>query len=187
VAPGFSRSAGLRCVVLALALLTTAGCTTSSSSTSAPAITTADVAESATVSRVSDGDTLRTTSGRKVRLVQIDAPELHGDCFGKGALAALRKLAPPGTRVVLERDPALDATDRYGRQLRYVFVGATNVNVALVRQGGASPYFFRGVRGRYATDLLDAVDEARDAGRGYWGACRGARLDTNRGSITGPG
>ena len=78
-----------------------------------------------------------------MRLVQIDAPELHGDCYGKAALAALRRLAPVGTRVTLVRDPALDATDRYGRQLRYVFVAGTNVNVALVREGAASPYFFR--------------------------------------------
>jgi len=170
----------------ALALVTTAGCTTAAPTPEA-ASTTAGVAESATVSRVSDGDTLRTTSGRRIRLVQIDAPELHGDCFGRGALGALRKLTPPGARIALERDPALDATDRYGRQLRYVFVGGTNVNVALVRQGAASPYFFRDERGRYAAALLDAVERARDGGRGYWGACPEARLDANRGSITGPG
>ncbi len=122
-----------------------------------------------------------------MRLIQIDAPELHGDCFGKAALAALRRLAPPGARVALERDPALDATDRYGRQLRYVFVDGTNVNVALVRQGAASPYFFRGGRGRFARDLLAAADEAQDARRGYWGACPEAKLDIGRGSVTGPG
>jgi len=135
---------------------------------------------------VNDGDTLRTTSGRKVRLLQIDAPELHGDCFGKEALAALRRLAPQGARVTLVRDSALDATDRYGRQLRYVFVSGKNVNVALVRQGAASPYFSRNGRGRYGRDLLDAVAEARAARRGYWGSCPRAKLDTGVGSITGP-
>lgn len=139
------------------------------------------------MSRVSDGDTLRTTAGRTIRLVQIDAPELQGDCFGKSALSTLRRLTPPGTRITLARDPDLDATDRYGRALRYVFVGGTNVNVALVRQGAASPYFFRGDRGRFAQDLISAVDEARKARRGYWSACPGARLDPNRGSITGAG
>ncbi len=143
--------------------------------------------EQATVAVVNDGDTLRTTSGLRVRLVQIDAPELHGDCYGKAALAALRRLAPPGTRISLERDPALDAVDRYGRRLRYVFVGETNVNVELVSRGAASPYFFRGDRGRYARRLLDAVDEARSTGRGLWGACPAARLDPRRGSVTGAG
>ena len=119
--------------------------------------------------------------------MQIDAPELHGDCFGKAALSALRSLTPPGTRITLERDPELDATDRYGRQLRYVFAGKTNVNVALVSRGAASPYFFRGERGRYARSLLDAVDEARSAKRGYWRACPEAKLDMDRGSVTGQG
>ena len=85
-----------------------------------------------------------------MRLVQIDAPELHGDCFGKAALAALRRLAPEGAHITLVRDPALDAADTYGRVLRYVFVAGTNVNLALVREGAASPYFFRDARGRYA-------------------------------------
>ena len=167
---------------LAVLALVAAGCSTSEP-TSTPTITTTGGTEAATVSRVSDGDTLRTTSGRKIRLVQIDAPELHGDCFGKGALAALRKLTPPGTRITLERDPTLDSTDRYGRQLRYVFVDGTNINVALVRQGAASPYFFAVTAAAYATDLLDAVDEARASNRGYWSACpdaparSGARLD----------
>ena len=99
---------------------------------------------------MSDGDSLRTTAGKKVRLLQIDAPELHGDCFGKAALSALRQLTPKGTPVTLVRDPGLDQTDRYGRLLRYVIVHGTNVNVALVRGGTASPYFFRNERGRYA-------------------------------------
>jgi len=142
--------------------------------------------ETATVASLSDGDTLRTTAGRKVRLVQIDAPELHGDCYGKAALSALRRLAPVGSRITLLRDPALDNTDRYGRQLRYVLVSGANVNVALVREGAASPYFFRGDRGRYAEGLVAAVAEARAAKRGYWGACPGAKLNTGVGSITGP-
>jgi micrococcal nuclease len=136
---------------------------------------------------VNDGDTLRTTSGQRVRLVQIDAPELHGDCYGRAALTVLRRLTPKGTRITLVRDPDLDAKDAYGRQLRYVFVSGKNVNVALVREGAASPYFFRGDRGFYTRDLLAAVDEARAAKRGYWGACPRARLNTGVGSITGPG
>jgi micrococcal nuclease len=122
-----------------------------------------------------------------VRLLQIDAPELHGDCFGKGALSALRELTPKGTRVTLVRDPGLDQTDRYGRLLRYVLANGTNVNVALVRGGAASPYFFRNERGRYADELLAAVKKARADKLGYWGACPKAQLNTGLGSITGPG
>jgi endonuclease YncB( thermonuclease family) len=135
---------------------------------------------------IADGDTLTLRSGAKVRLVQVDAPELHSDCYGRAALQALIGLAPKGTRVTVVRDPRLDERDQHGRLLRYVFVGAENVNVELVRRGAASPYFFRNVRGRYADALLDAVEEARDARRGYWGACSGAELNTGIGSVTGP-
>ena len=182
---GFSRSPGFYVAAVAAVALGAAGCGEPASSPT-PTGVSAQVGEAAIVAYVNDGDTLRTTSGRRVRLLQIDAPELHGDCFGKAALAALRRLTPKGAHITLVRDPALDATDRYGRQLRYVFVSGTNVNVALVREGAASPYFFRKRRGRYARDLLDAVAEAQAAQRGYWGACPGAELSTGRGSITGP-
>lgn len=172
-----------RAVVISwVPLLGLSGCGGPSSTPEAASIASS---ESGIVAYVSDGDTLRLRDGRKVRLLQIDAPELRGDCFGKAALVALRRLVPAGTRVTLDRDPALDATDRYGRQLRYVFVSGTNVNVALVRQGAASPYFFRKERGRFARELLSAVDEARGAPRGYWGACPRAVLNTALGSITG--
>jgi len=142
-------------------------------------------ASTAVVEWVNDGDTLTLTSGAKVRLVQIDAPELETDCYGRPALDALLALTPRGTRVTLAADPRLDDHDTYGRLLRYVFVRGENVNVELVREGAASPYFYRGERGRYAGELLDAVDGARSAHRGYWGACPGAELNTGIGSITG--
>ena len=142
--------------------------------------------ESGIVGRVNDGDTITLRGGVKVRLVQIDAPELLTDCFGRQASTALAALAPVGTRVTLTPDPRLDDRDGYGRRLRYVFVRRTNVNLALVRRGAASPYFFRRQRGQYAAELDRAVRDARAARRGYWGACPGAELNTGIGSITGP-
>jgi micrococcal nuclease len=137
------------------------------------------------VARVNDGDTVTLRGGAKVRLVQIDAPELTGDCYGRAAKRALEHHVGPGARARFVNDPALDDIDRYGRLLRYVVVRGENVNVELVREGAASPYFFRQAHGRYANELLDAVGAARRAHRGYWGACPGARLDTSLGSITG--
>jgi micrococcal nuclease len=168
----------------AIVLLAAAGC-----STGEPKPTTLEslpVGESAIVDYVTDGDTLRVRSGERIRLLQIDAPELHGDCYGKAARAALERLAPPGATVTLVRDRALDSTDAYGRRLRYVFARGTNVNLALVSGGAASPYFFRGERGRYARQLLAAVKRARAARRGYWGACPHPRLNVGLGSLSGP-
>jgi len=138
------------------------------------------------VARVNDGDTLTLRSGAKIRLVQIDAPELTSDCYGRPAQRALDALAPVGTRVRIVRDPALDDRDRYGRLLRYVVVGNDDVNVELVRRGAASPYFFRNERGEHAAELLDAVDEARSRHAGFWGVCPTARLNTGLGALTGP-
>ncbi len=142
--------------------------------------------EPATIDRVNDGDTLTLEGGRQVRLVQIDAPELQTDCYGRDALRVLVDLAPEGTRIVLVGDPELDDRDQYGRLLRYVYVDEQNVNVELVRRGAASPYYFRNDRGSYADELDDAVGEARADDAGYWGACPGAELNTGIGSVTGP-
>ena len=96
---------------------------------------------------MNDGDTLTLAGGAKVRLVQIDAPELQSDCYGRAALRALIGLTPKGTRVTLVADPELDERDVYGRLLRYVYRDERNVNVELVRRGAASPYYFRKERG----------------------------------------
>jgi micrococcal nuclease len=109
----------------------------------------------------------------RVRLVQIDAPELgEGECYARQAQAELERLARPGSQIELESDSSLSDEDRFGRLLRYVHAGETNVNLELVRRGAATPYFLGGVEGRYAGELLAAVDEARAERRGMWAACR---------------
>jgi endonuclease YncB( thermonuclease family) len=114
--------------------------------------------ETAVVASIYDSDTLSLRDGRRVRLVQIDTPELgSGECYSRAARTVLLSLAPIGRPVVLEIDPALDRTDRYGRILRYVKPNGVNVNVELVRRGAAAPYFYRSDRGRYAATLMRAA------------------------------
>lgn len=126
-----------------------------------------------TVTRIADGDTLSLISGARVRLLQIDTPELGtGECYSRAAARELRRLVPPGTRIGLEADAGLDKVDRYDRLLRYVWRGRLNVNLELVRRGAATVYFYGGARGRYASRLLAAGRSARAARRGIWGACR---------------
>jgi endonuclease YncB( thermonuclease family) len=145
-----------------------------------------DAAVTGVVASVYDGDTLTLADGRRVRLLQIDTPELgSGECYSRAARTALVVLAPPGARVALMLDPALDRVDRYGRILRYVSRGGTNVNVELVRRGAAAPYFYRGERGRHATALLRAAASARDGKRGLWGACPATVFDPARAVETG--
>lgn len=140
----------------------------------------------ATADSARDGDTILLEDGRRVRLVQIDAPELGRECYGDAAAAALDRLVPPGTELRVERDPGLDDVDRHGRLLRYVHANGRNVTVELVRIGAAAPYFYRGERGLYARRLVAAAREARTGRRGLWGACPGARLRPERQVETGP-
>jgi endonuclease YncB( thermonuclease family) len=140
--------------------------------------TQAQSSQVAVVASVYDGDTFTLRDGRTVRLLQIDTPELgSGECYSRAARTALVALAPPGKRVVLEADPALDRTDRYGRLLRYVKRNGVNVNLELARRGAATPYFYRGDKGRYAGALMRAAQGAKAAKRGLWKACPSTVLD----------
>jgi endonuclease YncB( thermonuclease family) len=128
--------------------------------------------ETAVVASIYDGDTLSLRDGRRVRLLQIDTPELgSGECYSRVARTALLRLTPIGRPVVLEIDPALDRTDRYGRILRYVKRNGVNVNVELVRRGAAAPYFYRSDRGRHAATLMRAAQRAEASKLGLWYAC----------------
>ena len=128
--------------------------------------------------RVVDGDTIVVSTGAYVRFLQIDTPELSSDeCYSTQARSALERLLPAGSRLRLVRDPALDAVDRYGRLLRYVYRGRANVNLTMVSRGAAAPYFYRGDRGRFSSRILALAVRARRADRGLWGACPGTRLD----------
>jgi endonuclease YncB( thermonuclease family) len=129
--------------------------------------------EEATVERVADGDTIVLDGGERVRLAQIDAPELgQGECYSRKATAALRRLLPAGTKVRIETDPKLDEVDEYGRRLAYVFKGNLNVNIELVSRGAAAAFFFQGNRGRFAKALETATKHARRRRHGMWKDCR---------------
>jgi len=148
--------------------------TTAPASTSTPTTTEAEPAPPPPpplVARVIDGDTIELDNGDRVRLVQIDAPERSGECYGAKSGRILRQLLPVGSEVRVGADTRLDKVDRYGRLLRYVFKGNRNVNLTLVQRGAANAYFYRGDRGRFARQIAAAAANARQAGKGAWGAC----------------
>ena len=140
----------------------------------------------AVVARVIDGDTIELVGGRRVRLVQIDTPEKHDECYGDQASALMERLLPPGTHVRIEQDPRLDQVDRYRRKLAYVWKGDENVNLTLVRDGAAGVWFFDGTRGRYAEELLRAAGRAKSDGKGLWGACPLASFNPLESMSSGP-
>jgi micrococcal nuclease len=144
----------------------------------------------ARIDHVADGDTVDLTGGDRVRLVQIDTPEVYftPECYGRRASALTKRLLPPGTLVRLAAEPDTDSVDQYGRLLRYVTRArdGLNVNVYLVEVGAAAPYFYDGRRGRYAALLDRLARRARARRLGLWGACPGTPYAPDRRVSTGP-
>lgn len=134
---------------------------------------------------VIDGDTITLSNGDKVRLLQIDTPELStAECFGTEARSALVALLNSPGELTIKVDPKLDKVDRYGRLLRYVFVGKTNVNLKMVEIGAAAPYFYRGEKGLHSTQLLKAAQTAKTKSLGLWKSCPGTQLTPNNAITT---
>ncbi|MDI9369782.1 MAG: thermonuclease [Synergistaceae bacterium] len=126
--------------------------------------------------RVLDGDTIKLDDGgetRTIRYLLIDTPELHHPSrpveeLGREALLLNNDLLKRGS-LRLEFDREL--TDRYGRSLAYLFVDDGGeelfINEELVRHGVALPMIIHPNR-KYADRIIDALNEARLAGRGLW-------------------
>ena len=127
------------------------------------------------IDHVTDGDTVVLSNGQRVRLVQIDTPEVYfgTECYGRQASATTKRLLPVGTRVRLSPEPATDRVDDFGRLLRYVVreSDGVNVNARLVALGAGAPWFYQGRRGKYANQLEALAMRARAKKLGLWGAC----------------
>lgn len=123
--------------------------------------------ETAMVVKVTDGDTIRVrfADGReeKVRYIGIDTPEMDQP-FGEEAKDANQALVA-GREVRLVRD--VSERDRYGRLLRYVYVGELFVNAELVRTGLAHAATYP-PDVAFADYLASLQHEAESAGKGLW-------------------
>lgn len=136
------------------------------------------------VSRVVDGDTLKLSSGDRVRLIGIDTPEYHysekllrdarksnkdvKEIQALGAKAsAFTKGLCEGKKVRLEFD--VEKRDRYGRMLAYVYLeDGTFVNAKIIEEGYAQVMTVP-PNVRYADRFLKLEREAREKGKGLWG------------------
>ena len=137
------------------------------------------------VASITDGDTIKLGDGRSVRLLQIDTPELNGnECYAKEAQVALANLLNKKGALTLRTDPKLDKVDAYGRILRYIFKGKTNINLEMVKIGAAAPYFYRSELGLYSDALLKAAQSAQAKKLGFWNECPGTKLDPYRALTT---
>jgi len=122
------------------------------------------------VSHIYDGDTFRSKSGEKIRLLGINTPEIAhndkpGQPLGKQARHRLTELIAGQTvRLQLDRD----RKDTYGRTLAQIYLHNGDwINDRLVREGMAHVYTFA-PNFRWTQALLASEKEARSRHLGIW-------------------
>ncbi len=121
-----------------------------------------------TVTHVTDGDTVVLAGLGSSRLIGIDTPEVYygAECFGHAASAFTSRELPYGTSVYYVRGP--DPTDRYGRDLVYIWLrGGTFLNGLLVKDGYATTLTIP-PNTRYAGLFHRLATRARQSDRGLW-------------------
>jgi len=132
----------------------------------------------AVVAKVVDGDTIDVDAGgttTRIRMIGFNTPESVDprrpvECFGKEASKHLAELIPVGTTVRLERD--VEAKDRYGRTLAYVYRDSDDVflNLQMVADGYAQVLSIA-PNVAFASQFRAAERSAREANLGLWSAC----------------
>ena len=114
-----------------------------------------------TVLRIIDGDTFELKTGTKIRLADLDAPEIK-DCLGVNAKDKLQSLILNKT-VKLEKE----TVDNFGRVVAFVFINQQSVNEALIKDGLAKTTASK--NSIYHKKMLDLELEAKEKGLGLWG------------------
>ena len=124
------------------------------------------ISGSVTITRISDGDSLR--SGKlRIRLFGIDAPEKKQQCTdADGAKWDCGTAAQKALTALVASAPQLQCdlidVDRYGRVVMRCFAGKTDLGAALVQAGLALAY-------RQYSSIYSADEEsAKTAKLGMW-------------------
>ena len=131
----------------------------------------------ATVVRVTDGDTVVLSGLGRSRLIGIDTPEVYGrpGCFGREASAFTKHLLQPGDRVRYRvgREPR----DRYQRSLIFLWLDDGRfVNELLLNGGYAVPLTIP-PNDDYAARFNTLASRAEQRRKGLWSrsTCDGNR------------
>lgn len=111
------------------------------------------------VKDVFDGDTFYLENQQKVRLLNVDAPDLEY-C---GGLDAKNRLA----ELILGKKVKIDwvTTDKFGRAVALVYQGKNFINLILVEEGWAN---YEGRKIAQSEELVAATRKAKEEGRGIF-------------------
>jgi hypothetical protein len=108
---------------------------------------------SPTVTDVIDGDTIIISSGERVRLLGVNAPE-KGRCYYKEAKQRLSTL-------LLEKNIRLEETrtDIYNRPMGLVYVNNTLINTQMIKEGYGKPDY---TKNSQSALFIEAYNEAKE-------------------------
>ncbi len=139
------------------------------------------------VVKIIDGDTIEIEGGQHIRYIGIDTPETVNpnspvECFGKEASNKNKELVE-GKMVKLEKD--VSETDKYGRLLRYVWVGDVFVNDYLVKEGYANSSSYSPDI-KYQNQFLASESRAREGNKGLWGSCNSETVQPTPAATVSP-
>ncbi len=112
------------------------------------------------VSRIIDGDTIKTSSGITIRLIGINTPE-KSQLFYTEAKNYLTTLIQNKTIQV-----ETYGTDKYSRTLAYIFLDDKNINEQILKQGLATLYYYE--KDSHYKTLKQAEEFARLNQKGLW-------------------
>jgi micrococcal nuclease len=135
--------------------------------------------EHSKVNRVVDGDTIILQDGRTIRYLNVDTPETKKpgtpvQCYGPEA-SQLNKILVDGKELNLVADK--ESTDKYGRDLRLVFLigsdtndPAQSVNAQIVKQGYGRSLIIN--PNNTFKETFQALEyKAKQSKLGLWGSC----------------
>ncbi len=126
-------------------------------------------AETVVVRRASDGDTIRLSTGERIRLIGVDTPEMNDKRPDRRVLAqaaaSFVRRSVEGKHVRLEYDR--ERSDKHRRTLAYVYLqDGTLLNAEIIRQGFGLVCTQH--RFKYREEFRKLEREARDTHRGLW-------------------
>lgn len=114
------------------------------------------------VTQVIDGDTFDTSTGERIRLYEINAPELPKGCLGQEAKVRLENL-------ILNKNVKIEKInkDNFGRTIALVYFDKLMINEVLVEEGLA---YFKKSKNLTDDSLIieKAENKARATNRAVW-------------------
>jgi len=127
-------------------------------------------AEEVYITKVIDGDTIKTKNGKTIRLIGIDTPEINwdsgtADFYGYKALKFTNKYLL-NKKVYLEFDQ--DKKDDYDRQLAYIYLQNGDFFNAKLLANGYAHILTVEPNNKYENKLKEIAKKAREEKIGIW-------------------